>query len=170
MIIFYRVPTLSWWAYLQNGLLPVIAFFLQGVEKKGWIGLNLYFGVIASQNGETLLPHPNPGEALMTHKDEKRAYVRCELDIPIVYAFQDSDQFNPARLFNYCKGGMCFEVGEALEPGADIYIMMENLLPDSIDAEFYDGYRAEVRWCRKHSFEPAEQFRVGVKYYQTIIK
>ena len=80
------------------------------------------------------------------------------LDIPIVYAFQDSDQFNPARLFNYCQGGMCFETGEAVEPGSDIYIMMENFLPDSIDAEFYDGYLAEVRWCRKHSLNRLNNF------------
>ena len=45
-----------------------------------------------------------------------------------------------------------------------------NFLPDSIDAEFYDGYLAEVRWCHKPSSEPVEQFFVGVKYYQTIIK
>jgi len=106
----------------------------------------------------------------MTHNDEKREHVRYDLDTPIVYAFQDSDQFKPARLCNYCKGGMCFEAGDAIEPGSDIYIMMENFLPDSIDAEFYDGYLAEVRWCHKPSPEPVEQFFVGVKYYQTIIK
>jgi hypothetical protein len=106
----------------------------------------------------------------MTRSDEKRQYVRYNLDAPIVYAFQDSDQFNPARLYNYGKGGLCFEAENAVEPGADIYIMMENFLPDSIDAEFYDGYLAEVRWCRKHSPEPTHQFLIGVKYYQTIIQ
>jgi len=106
----------------------------------------------------------------MTHCDEKREYERSDLDIPIVYAFQDSDQFYPARVCNYCKGGMCFETDDEVEPGSDIYIMMENFLPDSIDAEFYDGYLAEVLWCRKHSLATAEQFRIGVKYYQTNIK
>ncbi len=105
----------------------------------------------------------------MTHSGEKREHVRYDLDTPIVYAFQDSDQFKPARLCNYCQGGMCFEAGDAIEPGSDIYIMMENFLPDSIDAEFYDGYLAEVRWCKKASLEPAEQFHIGVKYYQTKI-
>ena len=114
--------------------------------------------------------HPNPDEAWMTRYDEKREYVRYDLDTPIVYAFQDSDQFKPARLCNYCKGGMCFETDNAVEAGADIYIMMENFLPDSIDAEFYDGYLAEVRWCRKQSPEPAHPFLIGVKYYQTVIK
>jgi hypothetical protein len=106
----------------------------------------------------------------MTPYDEKREFVRYNLDTPIVYAFQDSDQFIPARLCNYCKGGMCFETDNAIEPGADIYIMMENFLEDSIDANFYDGYLAEVRWCCQYSPEPSDAFLIGVKYYQTIIK
>lgn len=106
----------------------------------------------------------------MTHYNEKREYVRYDIDSPIIYAFQDSDQFKPARLCNYCKGGMCFKAGDAIEPGSDIYVMMENFLPDSIDADFYDGYLAEVRWCRKPLPQPAEQFLVGVKYYRTSIK
>jgi hypothetical protein len=40
---------------------------------------------------------------------------------------------------------MCFEACNAIEPGSDIYIMMEDFSPDAIDAEFYDGNRAEVR-------------------------
>ena len=106
----------------------------------------------------------------MTRYNEKRESERYELDTPIVYAFQDSDEFNQARLCNYCKGGMCFEGGNAIEPGSDIYIMMENFLPDSVGAEFYDGYLAEVRWCRKMPLDTNEEFIVGVKYYKTIIK
>jgi len=106
----------------------------------------------------------------MTHGDEKREHVRYDLDTPIAYAFQNSDEFKPGRLCNYCKGGMCFEAGDALDPGSDIYIIMENFLPDSLDAEFCDSYLAEVRWCREPSPEPDEQFFVGVKYYQTVIK
>ncbi len=106
----------------------------------------------------------------MTPYHEKREHVRHDLDTPIVYAFQDSDQFKSARLCNYCKGGMCFETDHGIEPGADIYIMMENFLEDTIDAEFYNGYLAEVRWCRKFSSEPTDPFFIGVKYYQTIIK
>ena len=105
----------------------------------------------------------------MTFHDEKREYERFDLDTPIVYAFQDSDQFNQARMCNYCKGGMCFEASNALEPGSDIYIMMENFSPDAVGAEIYDGYLAEVRWYRKISRRKADQFMVGVKYYQTVI-
>jgi len=48
--------------------------------------------------------------------------------------------------------------------------MMENFAPDDVGAEFYDGYLAEVRWCRELIQENAADFMVGVKYYQTIIK
>jgi len=106
----------------------------------------------------------------MTRYDEKREYKRYDLKSPVIYAYQDSDQFSKAQMRNYCKGGMCFEACNAIEPGSDIYIMMEDLSPDAIDAEFYDGYRAEVRWCRKISFDNNEEFIVGVKYYKTIIK
>ena len=105
----------------------------------------------------------------MTRYEEKRAYKRYDLNTPIIYAYQDSDQFAKAQMRNYCEGGMCFEACNAIEPGANIYIMMENFSPDTIDVEFYDGYRAEVRWCRKISFENNREFKIGVKYYKTII-
>ncbi len=106
----------------------------------------------------------------MTRSDDKREHERFDLNASIVYAFHDSDLFYQARMCNYCKGGMCFISDNALEPGSDIYIMMENFSPDAVDAEFYDGYLAEVRWCQKLLSENADEFKVGVKYYQTIIK
>jgi hypothetical protein len=48
--------------------------------------------------------------------------------------------------------------------------MMEDFSPDAANAEFYDGYRAEVRWCRNVSLDNNEEFVVGVKYYKTIIQ
>jgi hypothetical protein len=65
---------------------------------------------------------------------------------------------------------MCFLSSNALNPGSDIYIMMEEFATDSVGAEFYDGYLAEVRWCRETSPEHSIGYFVGVKYYQTIIK
>jgi hypothetical protein len=106
----------------------------------------------------------------MTRSEENREHERFDLDALMVYAYHDSDLFFQARMCNYCKGGMCFLSGNALEPGSDIYIMMENFAPDAVGAEFYDGYLAEVRWCQKMIRANAEEFKVGVKYYQTIIK
>jgi len=106
----------------------------------------------------------------MTRHEEKREHERFLFNASVVYAYQDSDLFFHARMCNYCKGGMCFLSGNALEPGSDIYIMMEDFSPDADGADFYDGYLAEVRWCQKTIREDAEHFKVGVKYYQTIIK
>jgi hypothetical protein len=106
----------------------------------------------------------------MTLYDNKREYERHDLYTPIVYAYQDSDQFFRARMCNYCKEGMSFESVSAIEPGADIYIMLESFLPEAGDADFYDGYLAEVRWCRKFPKQNEERYKVGVKYYQTIIQ
>ena len=106
----------------------------------------------------------------MTGNENKRAHERFDLAASMVYAYHDSDLFHQARICNYCKGGMCFVSGNALEPGSDIYIMLENFATDSVGAEFYDGYLAEVRWCQKNTSEKSTEFRVGVKYYQTVIK
>ena len=106
----------------------------------------------------------------MARYDDRREHERFDLSASMVYAFQDSDLFHQARLCNYCKSGMCFTAGSSIEPGSDIYIMMENFVPDGIGAEFYDGYLAEVRWCRKAVPENSDEFNVGVKYYQTVIK
>ena len=106
----------------------------------------------------------------MARIDDKREHERFDLNASMVYAFHDSDLFYQARMCNYGKGGMSFISDNALEPGSDIYIMMENFSLDAVGAEFYDGYLAEVRWCQKLTQENATDFRVGVKYYQTIIK
>jgi hypothetical protein len=106
----------------------------------------------------------------MTRYDEKRGHERFDLNASMVFAYHDSDLFYQARMCNYCRAGMCFVSSNALEPGSDIYIMMENFSPDADGAEFYDGYLAEVRWCQKVLREKAEEYKVGVKYYQTIIK
>jgi len=106
----------------------------------------------------------------MTRYEEKRGYKRYDFKAPVIYAYQDSDQFSKAQMYNYCEGGMCFEAHNSIEPGSDIYIMMEDFSPDAIDAEIYDGYRAEVRWCRKIFIDKNEEFIVGVKYYKTTIK
>ena len=109
----------------------------------------------------------------MTLKDNKREFERHNLDTPIVYAYQDSDQFFSARMCNYCKGGMAFEATDPIEPGADIYIMLETFQPDSDDAEFYDGYLAQVRWCREldaKKQQGSKCYKIGVRYYQTLIQ
>ena len=106
----------------------------------------------------------------MTRSHDKRQYERYDLNASMVYAYHDSNLFYQARMCNYCKGGMCFMSDNAIAPGADIYIMMETFPPDTVGTDFYDGYLAEVRWCQKMLQDNSEEYKIGVKYYQTIIK
>jgi hypothetical protein len=88
----------------------------------------------------------------------------------MVFAFHDSNLFHQARMCNYSKGGMCFIADTSIKTGSDIYLMMENYLPDTVGDEFYDGYLAEVRWCHKAGAKDVSEFKVGVRYYQTVIR
>jgi hypothetical protein len=70
---------------------------------------------------------------------------------------------------DYSKNGMCFITPNGVDPGTDIYIMMENYAPDSIHAELYEGYFAKVKWCQPLAAKEPFEFRVGVQYYKTTI-
>ena len=103
-------------------------------------------------------------------ESNRREHERRPLDIPITYAYHNTDRFFNATMRDYCKNGMCFEGREAVEPGQDIYIMLEDFSSEAIGTELYEGYLAEVRWCEKFLRTRIELYRVGVKYYQTVIQ
>ncbi|UCG08969.1 MAG: PilZ domain-containing protein [Desulfobacterales bacterium] len=100
---------------------------------------------------------------------EKRKSERHDHGASIVYAFHNSDKFYNARMCNFSNGGLCFESSVAIEPGSDIYVMMEEFVPDTIGSEIYDGYLAEVRWCQELPEVDPALYHVGVKYYRTMI-
>jgi hypothetical protein len=105
---------------------------------------------------------------MKTHS-EKRSVIRYDHEAPIIYAYHNSDKFYKAKMCNFCKGGMCFESDTAVKLGSDIYVMMEEFAPDAIGAEIYEGYLAQVRWCQELAeFDPV-LYRIGVKYYRTLI-
>ncbi len=101
---------------------------------------------------------------------EKRKSERYDHEAPIIYAYHNSDQFYPAKMCNFCKGGMCFEAHNAIQPGADIYVMMEEFDPDTVGAEIYEGHLAEVRWCRPLADLDPILYKIGIKYYRTVIE
>ena len=105
----------------------------------------------------------------MNVPSEKRTSERFTHDAPIVYAYHNSDQFFPAIMCNFCKGGMCFQTDTPVHPGSDIYVMMEEFAPDAIGAEIYEGYLAQVRWCQVLPDVDPAQYQIGVKYYRTVI-
>jgi hypothetical protein len=105
----------------------------------------------------------------MNPEDEKRVSKRHDHQAAIIFAYHNTDQFFPALMCNYSKDGMCFETPFRIDPGADIYIMMENYSPDTIHAELYEGYFAEVLWCCEITDTDPCGYKIGVKYYKTVI-
>jgi hypothetical protein len=105
----------------------------------------------------------------MQQKEERRVFERYDNDAPIVYAYHDTDRFFHAVMCNYSDEGMCFKTSKAVDPGSDVYIMMENYSPDTVHADLYEGFFAEVRWCQQLSSHEAPGYQVGVKYYKTVI-
>jgi hypothetical protein len=105
----------------------------------------------------------------MNAKDERRVFERFDNDASIIYAYHNTDRFFQAMMCNFSKGGMCFKTPEAVDTGSDIYIMMEDYAPDTIQAELYEGYFAEVRWCCQLPDPEVPEYKVGVKYYKTVI-
>lgn len=105
----------------------------------------------------------------MDPKDEKRLSVRHDQTAAIIFAYHNTDRFFPAVMCNYSTDGMCFKTSDGIDPGSQIYIMMENYAPDSIHAELYEGYFAEVLWCCQLTDADPPGYKVGVKYYKTVI-
>ncbi|MDJ0986033.1 MAG: PilZ domain-containing protein [Desulfobacterales bacterium] len=105
----------------------------------------------------------------MKNKDDRRLFDRIKNDAPIVFAYHNTDHFYHAEMCDYSNAGMCFVTPDGVDPGSDIYIMMENFSADAIHAEFYEGFFAEVKWCQPMLAEEVSTYRVGVKYYKTTI-
>jgi hypothetical protein len=105
----------------------------------------------------------------MKTKDERRVFERHDNDAPLIYAYHNTDRFFQALMCNHSNEGMCFKTSDVIDTGSDIYIMMENYAPDTIHAELYEGHFAEVRWCRRLPDPEVPGYKVGVKYYKTVI-
>lgn len=105
----------------------------------------------------------------MKNNNNRRLFDRIKNDAPIVFAYHNTDHFYHAVMCDHSADGMCFITPDGVDPGSDIYIMMENYNPDSIHAEFYEGFFAEVKWCHPTSAKKISEYRVGVKYYKTTI-
>jgi hypothetical protein len=105
----------------------------------------------------------------MDPEDERRMSERHDHHAAIIYAYHDTDQFFPAIMCNYSRDGMCFKTPNEIDPGSEIYVMMENFAPDAIHTELYEGYFGEVLWCFQQTEGDPAGYKVGVKYYKTVI-
>ena len=85
----------------------------------------------------------------MVQHYEKRADVRKAHKAPITVEDPEFGNFYRGRMVNYCNNGLYFETDWLLEPGAEIFIEIENLPGNSSFSDHKDSYRAEIRWHKK---------------------
>ena len=79
----------------------------------------------------------------MARYDERRGYKRHDLRAPVIFAYQDSDQFTKVQMYNYCEDGLCFEARNAIEPGSDTVSYTHLTLPTNVQ-------QCRSRWSRYH--------------------
>jgi len=83
-----------------------------------------------------------------TQNQEKRNNVRLDEYRPISVKDLKAGIFHKVTMLNYSKNGMYFESDSILDPGAEIYLGIENSSQVSFAKE-YEGKRAEIMWRKK---------------------
>jgi Tfp pilus assembly protein PilZ len=99
---------------------------------------------------------------LKTQNQEKRDNVRLDEYRPISVKDLKAGIFHKVTMLNYSKNGMYFESDSILEPGAEIYLGIENSSRVSF-ADEYEGKRAEIIW-RKKLKKSFYNYGYGVKF------
>lgn len=96
----------------------------------------------------------------------KRAFERFGIEGRITYCLHNTEKYFNAKMVNTSEGGMYFESEVEIQPGSDIYITLEDPSPAIQGLAEYDGYRAEVMWCRKLYDKETERsyYGVGVRF------
>ena len=101
-------------------------------------------------------------EHLTTENQEKRDNVRLDEYRPISVKDLKAGIFHKVTMLNHSKNGMYFETDSILEPGAEIYLGIENASQVSFANE-YEGKRAEIIW-RKKLKKSFFNYGYGVKF------
>ena len=79
---------------------------------------------------------------------EQRENVRLDEYRPLSVKDLKAGIFHKVTMLNHSKNGMYFESDSILEPGAEIYLGIENSSQVSF-ADEYEGKRAEIMWRKK---------------------
>ena len=103
---------------------------------------------------------------------EKRAFERRTCNALMAFSHFNQTYSHDARILNCSAGGMCFQAGVSLRPGATICIRVKEFDPPDVRDDCEDRLRcmslAEVKWCHEMPGADSTTYRVGVKYQAPI--
>jgi hypothetical protein len=72
-----------------------------------------------------------------------------KIGVSIIYAYEDSDVFYPAKLLKHGINCLCFASKEAIAMGEKIYIFTQDFPIESANLRIYEGCFAQVEECKK---------------------
>lgn len=75
----------------------------------------------------------------------KRAFARENCETPIIFSTCGIDKLYDAIMYNNSTGGLYFESGHGLRPGAGIFVKV----PEAYLTDDFAESRAEIMWARK---------------------
>ncbi len=100
---------------------------------------------------------------------EKRTFERHSLRADVTFSHFNTKPSYFAQIMNLGPGGMCFNSGLFVKPGALICIYLKKIYSEASGKDFCEGLRsvtlAEVKWCSEFPVGDRAHYRVGVKYF-----
>jgi hypothetical protein len=69
--------------------------------------------------------------------------------VSVIYAYEDSDVFYPAKLLKYGINCLCFASKEPIEKGERVYILTQDFPIEGDSLKIYEGCFAQIQECKK---------------------
>jgi hypothetical protein len=94
---------------------------------------------------------------------QNRKCQRAENELPVLYKYKGADKFFSGIMRNYSEAGICFETGHPVKPGAEIFIIIENVIRDSDILDNGEANYAVVEWCQATASCNTRFYKAGAK-------
>ncbi len=72
-----------------------------------------------------------------------------KIGVSIIYAYEDSDVFYPAKLLKHGVNCLCFASKEPITMGDKIYIFTQDFPIDGAQLRIYEGSFIQIEECKK---------------------
>ena len=92
---------------------------------------------------------------IMKNFNEKRRAERFYLKAPIKYSATTENEARHANMFNCSEGGLYFETGSPLTPGADVVV-------SGVENDRF--FRASIKWCKRVGPADKKIYGIGAEY------
>ena len=75
-----------------------------------------------------------------------------KIGVSVIYAYEDSDVFYPAKLLKHGINCLCFTSKEPIEKGKRVYILTQDFPIEGDSLRIYEGCFAQIQECKKINY------------------